>query len=495
MKERQSNVHPYIPNTVPKVKAQMMQEIGIASIEELYRDIPQHLRMQSEMDLPPALNEFELKGHIERLLAANVSTSQATSFLGGGCWQHFVPAVCDEINQRSEFVTAYAGEPYEDHGRFQALFEYQSLVAELVDMDVVNVPTFDWPQAASTALRMAARMTGRTEVLLPAILCPDKRMIIKNYLHPHIRVITVQTESDSGLLDLNDLRSKLSDQTAAVYIENPNYFGIIERQGEEINRLAREYGAISVVGVDPISLGVLTPPSQYGADIVCGDLQPLGIRMNYGGGQSGFIAVHDEERFVMEYPSRLFGIVPTVVEGEYGFGDVAYERTSFAQREQGKESVGTQTALWGITAGVYLALLGPHGMYEIGETIMQKSRYAAARLSTLSGVALRYENAFFKEFVIDFTATGLTVSQINEHLLTRNIFGGLDLSGSFPEMGQSALFCVTEVMAKEQIDHLVDELTALLNKTIQPDINCSLTRTSADGMSEAAANMAERCDE
>lgn len=489
MKERQSNAHPYIPNTVPEVKAQMMQEIGIVNIDELYRDIPKHLRMQSEMEMPPSLNEYELKRHIERLLAANVSTSQATSFLGGGCWQHFVPAVCDEINQRSEFVTAYAGEPYEDHGRFQALFEYQSLVAELVDMDVVNVPTFDWPQAASTALRMAARMTGRTEVLVPEILCPDKRMIIENYLHPQIRVITVQAESDSGLLDLNDLKSKLSDQTAAVYIENPNYFGVIEQQGEEISRLAHEYGAISVVGVDPISLGVLTPPSGYGADIVCGDLQPLGIRMNYGGGQSGFITTHDDERFVMEYPSRLFGIVPTVVEGEYGFGDVAYERTSFAQREQGKESVGTQTALWGITAGVYLALLGPHGMREVGETIMQKSRYAANALNALPGVNLRYENSFFKEFVIDFTATGRTVSEINDYLLTKNIFGGLDLSSTFPELGQSALFCVTEVMSKEQIDHLVEELQAVLSTDSEQD-NGSLAGVAAAGSSETV-NIAE----
>ena len=168
-------------------------------------------------------------------------------------------------------------------------------------------------------------------------------------------------------MDLDDLKSKVTDKTAAIYFENPSYLGFIETGGQVISDIAHDSGALCIVGVDPISLGVLEPPVHYGADIVCGDLQPLGIHMNYGGGQSGFMATMDEERFVMEFPSRLFGIAPTVVEGEYGFGDVAYDRTSFSHhREHGKEYVGTQTALWGITAGVYLATLGPKGMEEIG---------------------------------------------------------------------------------------------------------------------------------
>jgi glycine dehydrogenase subunit 1 len=456
--------HPYIPNTVPEVRDAMLKEIGLTSMEQLHDAIPNSLKLQREMDLPPAMNEYELRRHIDGLLAKNKHGGDYLNFLGAGCWQHFIPAVCDEINQRSEFVTAYAGEPYEDHGRFQALFEYQSLLAELVDMDVVNVPTFDWAQAASTAIRMAGRITGRKIVLLPRSVDPDKAAIIRNYCTPVMDLQYVDIDQVTGRMDLNDLRSKLSDDTAAIYFENPGYLGIIEDQGAEISELAHKINAVSIVGVDPISLGVLEPPSRYGADIICGDLQPLGMHMNFGGGQAGFIATHDDEKFVMEYPSRLFGIVPTEVEGEYGFGDVAYERTSFALREKGKESVGTQTALWGITAGVYLALLGPVGMQEVGCTIIQKSHYAAKQLSRIPGVSLRFENGtFFKEFVVDFNDTGLSVDEINQRLMETGIFGGKDLSLSYPAWGQCALYCITETHTQADLDRLVDALRSIVS--------------------------------
>lgn len=464
MAHNKTYAHPYIPNTVPEVRDAMLKEIGLTSMEQLHDAIPDSLKLQREMDLPPAMNEYELRRHIDGLLAKNKHGGDYLNFLGAGCWQHFIPAVCDEINQRSEFVTAYAGEPYEDHGRFQALFEYQSLLAELVDMDVVNVPTFDWAQAASTAIRMAGRITGRKIVLLPRSVDPDKAAIIRNYCTPVMDLQYVDIDQVTGRMDLNDLRSKLSDDTAAIYFENPGYLGIIEDQGAEISELAHKINAVSIVGVDPISLGVLEPPSRYGADIICGDLQPLGMHMNFGGGQAGFIATRDEEKYVMEYPSRLFGIVPTEVEGEYGFGDVAYERTSFALREKGKESVGTQTALWGITAGVYLALLGPVGMQEVASTIIQKSHYAAKQISRIPGVSLRFENGtFFKEFVVDFNDTGLTVDEINQRLMETGIFGGKDLSSSYPAWGQCALYCVTETHTQADLDRLVDALRSIVS--------------------------------
>jgi glycine dehydrogenase subunit 1 len=215
--------------------------------------------------------------------------------------------------------------------------------------------------------------------------------------------------------------------------------------------------------VDPISLGVLNPPVEYGADIVCGDIQPLGIHMLYGGGHGGFIATKDDERYVMQFPSRLFGIAPTVVDGEYGFGDVAYERTSFALREEGKEWVGTAAALWGITAGVYLALMGPQGMVEIGERIMQRTRFAMTRLVAIPGLHLPFEGSHhFKEFVVNFDATGRKVADINQSLLKKGIFGGKDLSLEFPQLGQSALFCVTEIHSQADIDRLVSTLQEVL---------------------------------
>ncbi|MFU1797025.1 aminomethyl-transferring glycine dehydrogenase subunit GcvPA [Paenibacillus azoreducens] len=461
MADNRTYAHPYIPNTVPEVRDAMLKEIGLTSIDQLHDAIPDNLKLDREMNLPPAMNEYELRRHIEGLLAKNKHGADYLNFLGAGCWQHFIPAVCDEINQRSEFVTAYAGEPYEDHGRFQALFEYQSLVAELVDMDVVNVPTFDWAQAASTAIRMAGRITGRKTALLPRSIDPDKAAIIHNYCTPVMETEYVEIDPVTGKMDLSDLQSKLGDHVAAVYFENPGYLGIIEDQGAEISKLAHDAGAISIVGVDPISLGVLEPPARYGADIICGDLQPLGMHMNYGGGQAGFIATRDEEKYVMEYPSRLFGIVPTEAQGEYGFGDVAYERTSFALREKGKESVGTQTALWGITAGVYLSLLGPGGMQEVGATIIEKSHYAAKLLADIPGVSLRFEGAFFKEFVVDFNDTGLTVAQINRRLMDEGIFGGKDLSAGYPQWGQCALYCVTEIHTHADLERLAAALRAI----------------------------------
>ncbi|WP_338751186.1 aminomethyl-transferring glycine dehydrogenase subunit GcvPA [Bacillus sp. FJAT-52991] len=458
-----NKVHPYIPNMVPKVKEEMLKEIGAQSTMELYSCIPEELHLKEEMNIPEALTEYGLRRHIEELLNKNISANEYLNFLGAGCWQHFVPAVCDEVNQRSEFLTAYAGEPYEDHGRYQALFEYQSLLAELVDMDVVNVPTFDWGQAAATSIRMAARITGRKQVLMANTVSPERAKIISNYGSPDLEFVFLDHDTDTGQLDLEDLKNKISADTAAIYFENPSYLGFIESQGNEISEIAKKHGVLVVVGVDPISLGVMKPPSQYGADIVCGDLQPLGMHMNYSGGQAGFIATRDEEKFVNEYPSRLFGIVPTVKEGEYGFGDVAYNRTSFALREKGKESVGTQTALWGITAGVYLSLLGPNGMYELGQTIMQNSQYAVKQLNKIKGLkGSRLSSPFFKEFIVDFNDTGLSVAEVNKKLLEKKIFGGKDLSKEFPAFGQSALYCVTEVHTKDDLDRLITSLQEIV---------------------------------
>jgi glycine dehydrogenase subunit 1 len=333
------------------------------------------------------------------------------------------------------------------------------MMGELLNMDVVNVPTYDGFQAAATCIRMAARITGRRQVLICQTISPDRLSKIRDYCKPELEIKLVGYDPATGQLDLEAFKAEISSQTAAVFFDNPSYLGFIETHGDEISQIAHDHGAICVVSVDPISLGVLTPPADYGADIVCGDIQPLGMHMQFGGGQAGFIATRDEERYVMEYPSRLFGIAPTLVPGEYGFGDVAYERTSFAVREEGKEWVGTAAALWGITAGVYLALMGPQGMVEIGEGIMSRARYAMMQMDKIKGViAPVFQAPHFKEFVVNFDGTGKSVTEINESLLARGIFGGLDLTTHFPELGNSALYCVTEVHTKEDIDTLVSAL-------------------------------------
>lgn len=461
MNKNEIPVYPYIPNSNPAIKRQMLEEIGAANIDELYEEIPEELRLRRKMDLPaPLLSEYALRRHIEALLAQNVTCKEYLNFRGAGCYQHYVPAVCDEVNSRSEFLTAYAGEPYEDHGRFQALFEYTSMMGELLEMDVVNVPTYDGFQAAATSIRMAARITGRSEALISAATDPAKVSMITRYCQPDIEVRLIDIDRATGQIDLKALKDLLSDKTAAVYFENPSYFGVIDEGAADIARLAHGHDALCVVGTDPICLGVLAPPISYGADIVCGDIQSLGMHMQFGGGAAGYIATRDEEKYVMEYPSRLFGVTPTRVPGEYGFGDVAYERTSFAKREQGKEWVGTAAALWGITAGVYLALMGPQGMADIGEGIMQRSYYAAQQFAAIDGIRAPYfASPFFREFLVNFDDTGKTVSQINATLLERGIFGGKDLTSEFPEFGNSCLYCVTEVHTKEDIDRLVSAVS------------------------------------
>ena len=452
-------VYPYIPNSVPAVKAEMLNEVGAKDIMELYEEIPENLRYSGKLNLPePILDEYSIKKHLEGLLEKNKNGNQYLNFLGAGCAQHFVPAVCDEINGRGEFLTAYVGESYADHGKWQAFFEYSSLMAELLDMDILSVPLYDGSQSAATSVRMAARINGRSEVVIPRSINPETRMVMENYFKPDISITEVRFDGKTGLIDLDDLRNKTTSKTIAVFIENPSYLGVLESQVEEMGQIARENGAEYIVYADPISLGILAPPAQYGATITCGDFQPLGMHMLAGGGQGGFIATGDDMKYISEFKDLMFGITETVVEGEYGFGEILFDRTSYGSRAEGKEFTGTSTGLWAITAGVYLSLMGPKGMQETGQTIMQMSQYAAKRISELQGVRLQFNSPFFKEFVVNFDETGKNLSSINKSLLGNKIFGGKDLSKELPDLGQSALYCVTESRTQEDIDKLVHAL-------------------------------------
>ncbi len=456
--------YPYIPNSAPQTKADMLRELGFESIEALFSAIPPELRLHRPLDLPaPLLSEFALRRHVESLLAKNTPASQALNFLGAGCYQHFVPAACDEINGRNEFLTAYSGKAYEEHGRWQALFEYSSLMAELLNMDVVSLPTYDGLQAAASAMRMAASITGRREIIVATSIQPDKFTKAREY-NRHLALKPLDFEPATGKLNLSRLEELLSPQTAAVYFDNPNFFGIIETDGAMVAEMAHKAGALLIVGADPISLGVLKPPADYGADITCGDIQSLGIHMQFGGGHAGYIATHDDRRFIMEIPIRVVGFVPTRVEGEYGFGEVASERTSFSKREKGKEWVATTANLWAITAAVYLAVMGPQGMTEIGQGILQRGRYAMQRLAQVPGISAPHSAAgHFREFLVDFSGSGKTVSQVNHALLERGIFGGYDLGGKFPQFANHALYCVTEIHARADIDLLAQSLTEVLS--------------------------------
>jgi glycine cleavage system P protein (glycine dehydrogenase) subunit 1 len=462
MRKEKPIVYPYIPNSVPATRLAMQEKTGIKNVEELYAEIPKKLRFKRPLRLPkPFLSEHELNEHVKGILGKNKSCEEFLSFLGAGCYQHHVPAVVDTIISRGEFLTAYYGSNYSDMGRFQVMFEYVSMLTDLVGMEVAGFPMYDGSSSGGTALRMSARITGRPEILLPETVSPLRMKVIENYCrNSEVKTITrVGCHPDSGLIDLDDVKARLTPNTACIYIENPCYLGMIETQGQEVADLAHANGSLFAVGVNPMCLGVLSPPGDYGADIVSGDTQPLGVHMQYGGGTCGFVAVRDVEAHIAELPPLLTSIAD--LEGAEGFGFNLFawaERLSYAARENAKEYTGTATVLWSTANAVYLALMGPQGMKEIGETLLQKSHYAKRRICEIPGVKAPFPSAHFNEFVVNFDATGKTVRQINNALLKRKIFGGKDLSGEFPHLGQSALYCVSEVHTAKDIKKLVRAL-------------------------------------
>ena len=456
-------VHPYIPNSEPTVRRQMLEAVGMQSVEDIYKGIPDHLRFKGEMNLPePLISEYTLQRHVEGLLAQNRNAKNNICFLGGGTWNHYVPAVVDTIMERDEFLTCYVGDAYTDHGKFQALFESSSMIGDLTGCEACCTPTYDWANAIAIACRMVERTTGKKEILVAGNMSPDRLMVVVNYCKPEMRITKVDYDRKTGAMDLEDLEAKLSDEVACVYFENPTYVGTLEEKAPEIVAIAHRAGALAMVGVDPSCLGVMEAPGAYGADYAVGDLQPLGLHMSYGGGLGGFIATKDDKEFLGEYPSLLYGVCDTQQEGEYGFGEVFYERTSYASREKGKDFIGTTTALHGIAAAVYMALMGPQGFKELGEGILKRVAYTKQELTKISGIKLSLEGYSYCDFMVDFNETGKTVAEINKALLAYNILGGKDMSKEFPEYGQSALYSVTEVHTQEDIEALLAALKKIL---------------------------------
>jgi glycine dehydrogenase subunit 1 len=460
--------HPYIPNSVAETKQEMMREIGIQDIAQLYEDIPDKYLLKKKLDLPEkGLSEFEVKKHVEALLSKNTTNNHMSVFLGAGCWPHYVPAVVEEIVQRSELLTSYT--PYQpeiSQGMLQALFEYQSMVCELTSMSVANCSMYDWASALGEAARMAARVKRRKEVLVPKIIHPERASTLKVYTDPvGIKTREIAYDSETGQLSLEDLESKISDETAAVYVENPHYLGFIEAQVEEISQEAHSHNALFIAGVDPTSLGLLKPPGEYGADIVVGEAQPLGNAMNYGGPLLGIMACVDDMSLIRQMPGRIIGLTTTQDNSRQGFCMTMQTREQHIRREKATSNICTNEALCAVASAVYMALLGPEGLRELGETIMYKANYAMRLLSRIDNVRVPvFKSAHFKEFTVNFDQAGLKADDVNKRLLKHQIQGGRDLSKEFPEVGQTALFCVTEIHSKEEIQRLADALEEALGE-------------------------------
>lgn len=461
------NIYPYIPNSVPEIKREMMNELGIRNTDELYADIPEEFRLKKELDIPQhGLPESEVKKQVEALLSKNKSCSSMTAFLGAGCWHHYVPAVVKEIGHQSELLTSYT--PYQpeiSQGMLQALFEYQSMICELAGMDVANSSMYDWATALAEAARMAVRVKGRNEILIPELIHPERFSTLKLYTDPAgIKVTRVKYRTEDGLLDVTDLQNKISDTTAAVYIENPSYLGFIETRAREIASETHSHGALFIAGVDPISLGILKPPGEYGADIVVGEAQPLGNSMNYGGPLLGIMACREDMALIRQMPGRIIGLTTTKDSTRQGFCMALQTREQHIRREKATSNICTNEALCAVASATYIALLGPKGLRELGETITLKTNYAISLLSRISKMKTPlFKSAHFQEFTVNFDRTGLTVQEVNSQLLKQQIHGGKDISKEFPELGQTALYCVNETHTKEEIENLAKSIERIVS--------------------------------
>jgi len=456
-----SKIHPYLPNSVPEIKEKMMEKIGIDSIDELFSDIPKEFIYDKTLDIPGPNSEVEVKRHVSGLLEEN-KTLKTPPFLGGGVWPHYVPTVVDEVVHRAEFLTSYT--PYQpeiSQGILQAVFEYQSLVCELVGMEVTNSSLYDWATAVGEAALMSSRITRKDKVLVPDLMSPYRLSVLKTYTEPAgIKVEMIDHDPITGLLDLEDLKEKNDDKTAMVYIENPSYMGFAEERAEAIGELTHETKALYVVGVDPTSLGLLKPPGEYDADIVCGEGQPLGNHMSYGGPLLGILSCKHDNRFIRQMPGRIIGVTETLTDHRQGYVMTLATREQHIRREKATSNICSNQALNAVTAGVYLALMGSQGMKELSETIMKKAKYAQKKIGELPGVRAPIFNSFhFKEFTVNFQYK--TLKEVNAALHAQGIEAGIPLNGDF-DFGETALYCVTEIHTKEDIDLLVSTLKEAL---------------------------------
>ena len=444
----------------------MLHDLGVLDVEDLFSDIPDSIRKNSALNLPPAQSEIETKLKVEDLLSRNLSTRDIVSFLGGGVWPHYVPAAVDEIVSRSEFLTSYT--PYQpeiSQGMLQALFEYQSMIAELMGMDFANSSLYDWATALGEAARMSSRVTGRDEFLVPHYVQPDRIQTLKTFCEPAgMRIVEVKQDRRTGAISDDDLQQKIGSKTAGVYIENPSYLGFFETDAKRIGEIAHEKGALFIIGADPISLGLFASPGELGAEIAIGEGQPLGNHLNYGGPLLGLFACR-EERLLRQMPGRLIGMTMTKDGTSKAFAMVLQTREQHIRREKAMSNICTNEALCAVAAAAYLSLMGPQGLERLGKAILANSSYAMQQLKELKGIKVPlFEAQHFKEFVVGFDGTELSASQVNTRLLQRGIQGGICLDNQFPELGQSALYCVTEWHTRENVDRLVAGIREILGE-------------------------------
>ena len=444
---------PYFPNTESDRQA-MLEAIGVSSIDDLFAMVPAELRLKGDLCVLPGMGEMELTAHVAELAARDVPATAATCFLGGGSYDHFIPAVVDAISGRSEFYTAYT--PYQaeaSQGSLQAFFEYQTLITQLTGMDVSNASMYDGGSAAAEGVLMAMHATDRRRVIMAQTVHPEYREVVATYLaNLHVDLVTLP--APGGAAAAAELASAVDDQTACILVQHPNFFGCLE-DVDSLAEAAHRAGALVVAAVDPISLGLLRRPGEWGADIVVAEGQALGNPMAFGGPYLGIMACR--EQFVRRMPGRLVGQT-TDRRGKRCWVLTLQTREQHIRREKATSNICTNQGLYALRAAVYLALMGPAGMRSVAELCLQKARYAGERLAAVPGLSLAFNRPTFKEFVV--RVKNRSVSQLIEHASERGIFAGVPLERWYPELRDCLLVAVTEKRTRPEIDRLAAVLSS-----------------------------------
>ena len=443
---------PFIANTDDQ-RRQMLAEIGVSNVEDLFADIPTELRC-AQLDLPAGLREQEVRGKIASLAGHNVTGM--VSFLGGGFYDHFIPAAVEALISRSEFYTAYT--PYQpeiSQGTLQAIYEYQSAICRLTDMEAANASLYDGGTALYEAMMMAMRITGRRKVIVDGAVSPIYRTMIRSYTG-NLGIELVETSHVEGLAGRAEISEALDDQVAAVIVQNPTFFGCVD-DVSDIAEMAHARGAMLITSVYPISLGLLKPPGQMGADIVTGEGQSLGMAVSFGGPYLGFMACR--AKHLRKMPGRIVG--RTVDDqGREGFVLTLQAREQHIRREKATSNICTNQGLCALTALVYLSVLGKEGLRDLAQVCADKAYYLQQRLIEIPGVSLAYPHQwYFNEFVVTLP---LPADKVIRKLLHREIAAGFPLVRYWDEMDHSLLLAVTEKRTKEEMDLFVHVLESIL---------------------------------
>lgn len=426
----------------------MLEAIGLNALPQLFEALPADVKLNRPLGVPPALTEIELQQHVGELARRNQSADDAVCFLGGGSYDHFIPAVVDVVSGRSEFYTAYT--PYQaeaSQGSLQAFFEYQTLICQLTGLDVANASLYEGGSAvAETVLMSLAIKPGRNKVVLADSVHPEYRRALATYTaNLALNIVTVETPA--GFLDPERLQSVVDEQTLCVIVQQPNFFGHLE-EVESLEKIIHGVGALFVVSFDPISLGLLKRPGQYGADIAVAEGQCLGNPMVYGGPYLGIMACREE--FVRKMPGRLVG--QTVDRhGKRCWVLTLQTREQHIRREKATSNICTNQGLFALRAAAYLTALGPQGLRETAELCLHKAHYLADLLPRMKGVRLRFNRPFFKEFTVQIPGAA---DKVLERLLQTGYHGGLDLGRWYPSLKNCITMAVTEKRTRKEIDGL-----------------------------------------